>query len=332
MDVGIPESSGRVALGAVDGTLIETHLAWVSVGAHDVWKVQKPLTRNGFDRTSLTARREACEDEVYRNRALAENVYLGFVPITVDPRDRPRLGGPGKAVEWAVHMRRLAPDRAADRLLVEDRLERRDLARVATRLAAFHETSSIADAPHGAGSRTVLARNVRRFATWARPAIGRVIQAAELDRIESGLLRYLERHRARFDARLAAGCVRDIHGDVRLDHVHIDRRTIAIVDRLELDPIVRTMDVTADLATFSLGLETCGRLGLATAFLDAYRKASKDEDCESVLHFYQAYCAMLRACLLVSLALDMSASAQTRACATHGVRHHVLLALAVDLD
>ena len=86
----------------------QTHISWVFGVGGDVFKVKKPVDFGFLDFTTPELRRAACEAECALNVRLAPDVYRGVVPITLDPSGRHRVGGDGPAVDWAVHMRRLA--------------------------------------------------------------------------------------------------------------------------------------------------------------------------------------------------------------------------------
>ncbi len=66
------------------GQVIETHMAFVFLTAEFAYKLKKPVSFGYFDHRSLSARARACAEEVRLNRPLAEGVYLGTVPLTVD--------------------------------------------------------------------------------------------------------------------------------------------------------------------------------------------------------------------------------------------------------
>ena len=289
---------------------------------------RRPITFCDYDCSTLARRLKACEDEVDLNQVLAPGIYRGFVPITVDRRGRRRLGGPGRAVEWAVHMRRLPASAAADRRLDSDRLGTDHLARITARLVAFHRAGNPARAADGPGSPAVLAENLERLSAWTRHAVGRVVDAAECRRLEARLRAYLDRHRDRLSARLEAGYVRDLHGDLRLDHVYLNRDTVTIVDRLELGTRFRVVDVAADVASLALDLEERGHKDLAAAFVDDYARRTGDDELPELTPFYAAYGACRRSCLLATLARDAAAAVSARARAARHARRFFLVALA----
>ena len=143
--------------------LCETHISWVFLGEREVWKVKKPVSFGFLDFSTAELRRRACEAEVRLNRRLAPSVYLGVVPVIRDAvirdaviRDaviRDATGGEAgryrfgdaadavDAVDWAVHMERLADSARVDRRLAAGELTSGDVRRIASRLASFHRTA-----------------------------------------------------------------------------------------------------------------------------------------------------------------------------------------------
>jgi uncharacterized protein len=89
--------------------LRETHISYVLLAGDFAYKIKKPVDLGFVDFRSLEARRRFCEEEVRLNRRTAPNLYLGVVAITL-PEAQPLVGGPGKAIEYAVRMARFADD------------------------------------------------------------------------------------------------------------------------------------------------------------------------------------------------------------------------------
>ena len=117
---------------------VETHISWVFLGDHDVFKVKKPVNFGFLDFSTIELRKRACEAEVTLNPRLAPGIYFGIVPITKSSEGLHTIDGPGEIVDWAVHMRRMPDSRRADTLLREGRLGFREVACLAQRLASFH--------------------------------------------------------------------------------------------------------------------------------------------------------------------------------------------------
>ena len=311
-------------------SLVESHFAWTLIGLDDVWKVKKPVALGDLDCTDLRRRREACADEVRENQALAPGVYRGFVPITVDSRGRRRLGGPGRAVEWAVHMRRLSATTAAHVRLAGGRLRPRDLRCVADRIARFHARLEPARDPQGLGSPAQLTENLEQMLSWIRDGVGEMIDRSECQRLEHRLRSLLDQQGHRLAARLAAGRVHDLHGDLRLDHIYLHQDTVTIIDRLELGQQFRHGDVAADVASLAVDLENRGQKSLAAGFVADYAEHAEDPAVVQLVDFYAAYVACRRSCLLALLARDVGADAQVRANASRQARNLALVVLATD--
>lgn len=311
--------------------LEETHISWVFLGERDVWKVKKPVALGFLDFSTLSRRREACEAEVRLNRALAPDVYLGFLPVTRDGRGRHRIGGPGEAVDWAVHMTRLPLADRADRRLSEGRLHDAHLRRIAERIARFHATAEHDDETARYGEAKAIERNVRENFDQTRATIKKYLSPAEAMEIEGWQRDFLDRHSAWFAARLEDHRVRDGHGDLRLEHVYLDRvGRVTVIDRIEFNQRFRYADVCADIAFLAMDLSWHGRVDLAERFLALYAREADDYDLYRLVDFYESYRAYVRGKVQSILAEDVRASAALRARAAREARRYFLLALASE--
>ena len=248
--------------------LLETHISWVFLGDREVWKVKKPVSLGFLDFSTPAKRREACEAEVHLNRRLAPNVYRGIVPITQDSDGHHRLGGPGTAVDWAVHMVRLPVSDRLDVRLAEGRVTASDIEHLADYIASFHENARCDTETARYGTAEAISVNVRENFLQTRGTIANHLSRAKADEIETWQLRFLEKHGAAFQERIRAGRVRDGHGDLRLEHVYLnDRAEPTIIDCIEFNERFRFADVCSDVAFLSMDLASHGRVDLAERFL-----------------------------------------------------------------
>ena len=165
--------------------LAETHISWVFVLDHDVFKVKKPVDLGFLDFRTIEARKLACEAEARLNRRLAPDVYRGVVPVRRGADGRCRIGGHGSIVDWAVHMVRLPDERRADELLARGELTRDSIAAVATRVAAFHAAAPASAEATAFGAPSVVRANVAENFAQTRDVALRYLepaQAAEIGR------------------------------------------------------------------------------------------------------------------------------------------------------
>lgn len=326
----------------------ETHISWVFLAEREVWKVKKPVDFGFLDFTTADKRRQACGAEVELNRRLAPEIYLGVVPVVRDQEGALGFGQPDDdraAVDWAVHMVRLSDDRRADRLLERGALDPAQVDRLAELLARFHAGARADGETARYGSLEVVAGNVQENFEQTRDTIEHYLSRREAAEIEAWQTRFLERHVDLFSRRVAAGRVRDGHGDLRLDHVyfeqsgdaaeggqgeHGERGGVTIIDCIEFNRRFRFADVCADLAFLAMDLSWRGRSDLAERLLATYARAAGDYDLYPLVDFYESYRAFVRAKVSTLLAQEEEAPVDVRQKAGEEARRYFLLALASE--
>jgi aminoglycoside phosphotransferase family enzyme/predicted kinase len=320
-------------------TLVETHISWVLVGPKEVWKLKKPVAMGFLDFGTIERRKAACEAEVELNRRLAPDVYLGVHPVRRDAAGRLVIDrddtGEGELVDWAVHMRRL-PDRdRADVRLAEGRLGREHVDRIARRLAEFHAQARCDASTAEFGRPEAIAVNVRENFEQTRASIDRVLSHAQADEIERTQLEFLEQRAELFAARIAAGRIRDGHGDLRLEHVYLsdgmsDDGDVTIIDCIEFNDRFRYADVAADLAFLAMDLSEHDQVALSEHLVARYAQHAGDHDLYAVLDFYLGYRAYVRGKIASFVAAGPDVDHDRRTRAEASARHHFLLALAAE--
>jgi aminoglycoside phosphotransferase family enzyme/predicted kinase len=328
-DLMRPEAWPSPAPSAVE--LVETHVSWVFRADRDVIKVKKPLDLGFLDFRSTERRRKACDDEVRLNARLAGATYLGVVPVTRGDDGSLRIGGPGPAVDWGVHMKRLADTCRADSLLARGALRGEQIDRVAEILAGFHASAAVpAEVALRWASPEAVARNVRdNFAQTRALAPGLLPEPASKE-VERAQLALLADRASLFEARVDGGFVRDGHGDLRLEHLYFEPDGLRIIDCIEFDERYRVADVCCDVAFLSMDLAAHGRVDLAERLLARYARASDDYDLYALVDFYEGYRAWVRAKVAAIVACDPGAADAVRQRAAAEARRHFALALACN--
>lgn len=310
---------------------VETHISWVFLVGDQVWKLKKPVDFGFLDFTRVEARRAACEAEVVLNRRLAPEVYLGVEPLCRRPDGSVHVGAPGEGdvrLDWAVHMRRVPDADRADVRLAEGRLGFDEVGRIAQRIAAFHAACRADDDTARFGTPAAVAVNVAENVAQTREALPELLDPDDAREIVAAQTGFIEAHDAVFHARIAAGRVRDGHGDLRLEHVYLDDAGgVLALDCIEFNDRFRYADVAADLAFLAMDLTLHGRADLAEHLLAAYAEAANDHDLYRVVDFYEGYRAFVRAKVATFVAADPSAPAAVRERARAAARHGFLVAL-----
>jgi len=311
--------------------LIQTHVSWVLRGEREVLKVKKPVQLGFLDFGTPERRRAACEAEVRLNARLAPDVYLGVLPIVQRPDGTLAATGAGPTVDWAVHMRRLDDGRRADTMLAEGSLRAIHLDRLASVIAAFHEQCRVDPAQAQLwASPEAVGRNVREnFEQTRRSALDHVTAeiVAEAEMRQSGFLRD---RASLLTERVAAGWIRDGHGDLRLEHVYFEDDGVRVIDCIEFDPRYRVEDTCADVAFLAMDLEAHGRADLAERWLARYARATGDAGLYALADFYAGYRAWVRGKVAALLAGDPGAPEDVRHAAARDARRHFLLSVAAS--
>lgn len=298
---------------------VETHISWVFMADDLVYKLKKPVRFSFVDYSSADTRREMCEAEVELNRRLAPQSYLGVRPIVAGSAGLelgPRGGGGG--IDYVVEMRRLDESRFGDALLERGELTREIVRAIGARLCEFH--ADCERQPSDPASPAAVKRAVTdNFETllWAGKGLDGVrVQAA--DRLASA---FVSRYADLFTRRCDEGMVRDGHGDLRLEHLVIGPEGIEIFDCVEFNPSLRQIDVACDLAFLVMDLALRGADGLAGELVDAYRAGGGDAASDSLLAFYAAYRAFVRAKIEYLRAAQLPEGQKAAECRSRGERY-----------
>lgn len=308
--------------------VVQTHASVVFLGDEEVHKLKKPVDFGFLDYSSLEKRRRCCEAEVRLNRRLAEDVYLGVVPVTEGPAGL-RFGGEGEALEWAVRMRRLPEERTFRSLLEDGALEAGTLERFARRLARFFAAAGAGPEVQELARFAVVERNCLENFETARSRAGGLVDETVFARFEELTRRELARRHSAIERRAEEGLARDGHGDLRLDHAYLlEDGELLVVDCIEFNERFRFQDPACDVAFLVMELEFAGCHDLAESFAAAFFGVSDDAEGAALLPLYTAYRHAVRAKVRGLQAEEAEVPEAERASAAAAARAHWLAGLA----
>ena len=274
--------------------VLETHISWIFLAGDYAYKVKKPVNLGFLDFTSLAARRHYCEEELRLNHRLAPDLYLGMVAITGDYA-APRFGGDGQVIEYAVKMRRFAQSALLDAALARGELSTPMIAALACKIAEFHAAAPSTIATPGLdATASVLAPALDNFAQML-PLLDAPQDIGVLAGLREWTLREHRRLARLAGERLAAGLVRECHGDLHLGNVALIGGAATAFDCVEFSPALRWIDVISEAAFLAMDLEVHGRRDLAYVYLNAYLERSGDYGGVEMLPYYLVYRALIRA-------------------------------------
>ncbi len=268
--------------------LVETHISWVLLGPTEALKLKKPLRTPFLDYSTVQRRHDCCEAELRLNRRLAPDLYLGVARITGSP-DEPAVDGPGPVLDYAVRMRRFDDGALFGARLSAGRLTPAEVDAAADLLSRFHLA-----APSASEADSYGVPRLREDAALAACAGA----AASLDvpqAMDAWIRREARRLAPAWTARLRAGGVREVHGDLHLDNLIWWNDGPAAFDGIEFAPALRWIDVADDIAFPVMDLAARGRADLGFRLLNRWLDATGDHGALPLLRFSCAYRALVRA-------------------------------------
>lgn len=299
--------------------LIQTHVSFVLITGEEVYKLKKPVNFGFIDYSTLPRRKRACEAEVRLNRRGCPEIYVGVVPIVETPRGV-RVGGRGRVLDYAVHMKRLPEGRMMDELLASDAVTLPMLGQLAERLADFHAAAEGSERITRIGGAHSFATNWRENLQRVAAFQGRTLSARRLGRLQEFAETFLTREQALLRRRDSEGHIRDCHGDLRSDAVCFDERLsggIGFVDCIEFNDALRYTDTGLDVAFLTMDLAFRDREDLADVLTGFYLTVTGDRELPLLLRAYRCYRAGVRG-LVESLTLDDATVSRGQKAAARG--------------
>jgi uncharacterized protein len=279
------------AEGATAVEIIETHMSYVFLTDRYVYKLKKPVRYPFLDFSTLEARRFNCTEEVRLNRRLARNVYVGVAALALGP-DGLTLEGQGEVVEWLVKMHRLPRHLMLDRAIREGRVTEQDIVRFTRVLAAFYrdgERIALTPAIYRERLRQAISDNEQALCV---PAYN--LDTAAVRAVVATQLGFLDTHARAFDQRLEQKLIVEGHGDLRPEHVCLAAEPV-FIDCLEFNRDLRIVDPADELGYLAMECEISEAAYIGKIVFETYGAITGDAPDDTLVRFYQAQRALLRA-------------------------------------
>jgi aminoglycoside phosphotransferase family enzyme/predicted kinase len=269
----------------------ETHISWVFFTERYAYKLKKPVRFEFLDFSTSELRHQACMEEVRLNRRLAADVYLAVLPISEMPDGSLALNGKGRAIDWVVQMRRLPADRALDVVLRQRSLQPCEAESIAAHLANFY--ARLLPKPVRCER---FVRHLNHHIRANGEALAKLIRADRsiIRRVHSNQLRYLAVQTEEFQDRVSAGRIVDGHGDLRPEHIYVEK-VPAVIDCIEFSDELREVDIADELSFLAMECERLGDGAVGDLVVKTYQRKCKDDIPPRLLAFYRAYRACVRA-------------------------------------
>ena len=273
--------------------VLQTHASWVVLTARHVYKVKKPVDFGFLDFSTLEKRRHFCEREVTLNRRLCPDTYLGVVPISMR-HGRLGFGAGNEIVEYAVEMRRLSERFFMLRLLERGEVTTRDVDAIVAALKPFYETQKPTPEITRWGRVAKLKISTDENFRQTQDFIGVTISRPAFQAVRLYTGAFYRRHALLFTARVRERRIRDCHGDLHLEHIHLSPSRLTIYDCIEFNDRFRYIDVANDAAFLAMDFDFHGRADLSRDFTARLAAVLGDPGLLRLLDFYKCYRAYVR--------------------------------------
>lgn len=270
--------------------IIQTHISDVFLAGNRAYKMKRAVKLPYVDFSTLQRRLQACRDELSLNSLTAPDLYLGVRRITRGSDGRLALDGAGELVEVVVEMVRFQQEALFDRMATDDKLTLPLMTATARAISRFHRLAPVIASSSGSENIAhVLAINDAGFRT------SRIFSENEISSIMVALEKRLDEHAAILDRRARAGRIRRCHGDLHLRNICLLDGEPRLFDCIEFNPQIATTDVLYDLAFLLMDLWHLGFRVHANWVMNRYLDEAQDEDGLSLLPFFMATRAAVRA-------------------------------------
>jgi uncharacterized protein len=272
---------------------VQTHASYVFLGSPYVFKVKKKVNFGFLDFSSLNKRRYYSEREVILNRRLCPDIYLGVIPISLS-KGKLKLGKGEKVVEYAVKMRKLQHRYFMLRLLRHNLVTMKDLDRIVSRLKDFYEAEAPTKKITNWGRIENLKISTSENFDQTRAFVGVTIPKEAFEAITFYTSLFYARKGKLFSARVRERRIRDCHGDLHLEHIHLAPKTLSIFDCIEFNDRFRCIDVASDVAFLAMDFDHHDRPDLSRQITSRLADSLRDTGMLDLMDFYKCYRAYVR--------------------------------------
>jgi len=275
-------------------SLVQTHISAVLVADRFVYKIKKAVDFGFLNFLTPAKRLFYCRREVELNRRLANDIYLGVLPVYYDGKCHSMKKRKGRVVEHAVKMRKIRPESLMISLFERSALTENHLIRLAKTLAGFHMSALRTPRIDRYGEAEAFKINTDENFSQVKKYVGTTIDSKAFGALERWTEKFYDSHADLFRERVKKGRIRDCHGDLHMEHVCFTRR-LSMIDCIEFNDRFRYSDTLADVAFLLMDLEYRGGEPFSRSLWEEYRvMADEPREAEELLRFYKVYRAFVR--------------------------------------
>lgn len=307
--------------------IIQTHISIVAVTDVFVYKIKKHVDFGFVDYSTLQKRFLNCEREIKLNSRLCPDLYIGIESISRSQNGLVFGNNDGTIIEYAVAMHRLSDAEFLHVLLHENKADQRTIINIGNKLADFYQMAATSKEIASYGSIDKVLKPALDNFKQIEPYIQDTITTPVLKTLRSYTQSFIKNHASVFEQRIKDHRIRDCHGDLRLDHIHIKNNKICIYDCIEFNQEFRYIDIASDLAFFCVSLEADGFFAYSRIFARHMADLLQDKSFFKVFNFYKVYRAFVRGKVNSMISSDEEIQSDVRALSHTKATHYFQLAL-----
>jgi len=204
-----------------------------------------------------------------------------------------KVGGPGRAIEYALQMVRLPQNRMMDEIAARRELTIEMIDPIVLRLVPFYQKSATGSRVNKFGDLTVIRYNHEENFSQIQPFVGSVLSARAFHDMVEYAHDFMRQRAGLFASRVKAGKIRDCHGDLHMRNICLTNG-VYIFDCIEFNPRFRYGDVAADIDFLAMDLDFHSYKTLSNYFINRFAAVSNDPDILKLVNFYKCYRAVVR--------------------------------------
>jgi len=242
---------------------IDTACAHVFLAGEVAWKLKRNVDLGYVDFSTREKRKWALDRELAFNRTAAPDIYRAVRTITREADGSLAWDGAGKALEYALEMRRFDDGAvlSADPSVIDGEMAEA----LGRTIAGFHAAATLR--PNGGLS--ALEWTINSNAGLLRDLKGQ-LGAERVETMVEMTFAELARQRPLLAARTRAGFARRCHGDLHLANILIENGEPVLFDCIEFNDLLSDLDIQYDLAFLLMDLDFRGRRDAGVRVLSAY--------------------------------------------------------------
>jgi aminoglycoside phosphotransferase family enzyme/predicted kinase len=272
---------------------IQTHISWVFIAPPFVYKVKKPVNLGFLDFSTLDKRHHFCQRELELNRRLCPETYLGVIGIYKSVT-KFSFAAEGEIAEYSLKMRELPDGWFLRELLAKGRAGETEINRVIACLQRFYESETPSPEIEQWGKAEKLKISTDENFAQTEQFTGKTISLLALETIRHFTNNFYATSESLFQERIQQHRIRDCHGDLHLDHIHITPAATTIFDCIEFNDRLRFIDIANDLAFLAMDFDFEGKHELGNLLLRHAARAFHDAAMLRLANFYKCYRAFVR--------------------------------------